>query len=57
MIDGPHAQNVFIKKMNAKGKVVTIKVHDFYKGLVIGKGGKNIKKVAALINAKYIKVI
>lgn len=48
---------VFIKKMNAKGKVVTIKVHDFYKGLVIGKGGKNIKKVTALINAKYIKVI
>ena len=28
---------VFIKNMDAKGKVVTIKVPDLYKGLVIGK--------------------
>lgn len=48
---------VFIKKMDAKGKVVTIKVHDLYKGLVIGKGGENIKRIAKLINAKRINVI
>lgn len=48
---------VFIKKMDAKGKVVTIKVHDLYKGLVIGKGGENIKRIAKLINAKKINVI
>lgn len=48
---------VFVKKMDAKGKVVTIKVHDSYKGLVIGKGGKNIKRIAKLINARRINVI
>ena len=48
---------VFIKKMDAKGKVVTIKVHDLYKGLVIGKGGENIKRIAKLINAKRINVM
>jgi len=48
---------VFIKNMDAKGKVVTIKVHDLYKGLVIGKGGENIKRIAKLINAKRINVI
>lgn len=48
---------VFIKNMDAKGKVVTIKVHDMYKGLVIGKGGENIKRIAKLINAKRINVI
>lgn len=48
---------VFIKKMDAKGQPVTIKVHDFYKGLVIGKGGENIKKIAKMINAKRINVI
>ena len=48
---------VFIKKMDAKGKEVTIKVPDFYKGLVIGKGGENIKRIAKLINAKRINVI
>ena len=48
---------VFIKSMDAKGKVVTIKVHDLYKGLVIGKGGENIKRIAKLINAKRINVM
>lgn len=48
---------VFIKKMNAKGQTVTIKIHDLYKGLVIGKGGENIKRIAKLINAKRINVI
>lgn len=43
---------VFIKKMDAKGQSVTIKVHDLYKGLVIGKGGKNIKKIEKMINAR-----
>ncbi len=48
---------VFIRKMDAKGKNVTIKIHDFYKGLVIGKGGENIKRIAKAINAKRINVI
>ena len=48
---------VFIKKMDAKGQVVTIKIPDLYKGLVIGKGGENIKKIANQINAKRINVI
>lgn len=48
---------VFIKKMDAKGQAITIKVPDFYKGLVIGKGGENIKKIANQINAKRINVI
>lgn len=48
---------VFIKKMDAKGQAVTIKVHDLYKGLVIGKGGENIKRIANQINAKRINVI
>ena len=48
---------VFIKNMDAKGKVVTIKVPDLYKGLVIGKGGENIKRIAKLINAKRINII
>lgn len=48
---------VFIKKMNAKGQAITIKVPDLYKGLVIGKGGENIKKIASQINAKRINVI
>ena len=48
---------VFIKKMDANGQVITIKVHDLYKGLVIGKGGENIKRISKLINAKRINVI
>lgn len=48
---------VFIKKMDAKGQAVTIKIPDLYKGLVIGKGGENIKRIAKLINAKRINVI
>lgn len=48
---------VFIKKMDAKGQAVTIKVPDLYKGLVIGKGGENIKRIAKIINAKKINVI
>lgn len=48
---------VFIKKMDAKGQVVTIKIDDFYKGLVIGKGGENIKRISRMINARKIKVI
>lgn len=48
---------VFIKKMDAKGQTVTIKLHDLYKGLAIGKGGENIKRIAKLINAKRINVI
>lgn len=48
---------VFIKKMDVKGQAVTIKVHDLYKGLVIGKGGENIKRIAKMINAKRINVI
>ena len=48
---------VFIKKMDAKRQGITIKVHDLYKGLVIGKGGENIKRIANMINAKKINVI
>lgn len=48
---------VFIKKVDAKGQTFTIRVPDLYKGLVIGKGGKNIKRVAKMINAKKINVI
>lgn len=48
---------VFIKKMDAKGQPVTIKVHDLYKGLVIGQDGENIKRIAKMINAKRINVI
>lgn len=48
---------LFIKKTDAKGQAVTIKVHDLYKGLVIGKGGENIKRIAKMINAKRINVI
>ncbi len=48
---------VFIKEMDAKGQVVTIKIPDLYKGLVIGKSGENIKKIANQINAKRINVI
>lgn len=48
---------VFIKKVDAKGQTFTIKVPDLYKGLVIGKGGENIKKIAKMINAKRINVI
>ncbi len=48
---------VFIKKMDANGQIITIKVPDLYKGLVIGKGGENIKKIAEMINAKRINVI
>ena len=48
---------VFIKKINAKGQVVTIKINDLYKGLVIGKCGENIKRIAKMINAKKINVI
>lgn len=48
---------VFIRKMDAKGQTVTIKIADLYKGLVIGKGGENIKRIAKLINAKRINVI
>lgn len=48
---------VFIKKMDSKGQAVTIKVNDLYKGLVIGKCGENIKKIAKMINARRINVI
>lgn len=48
---------VFIKKMDVKGQTVTIKLYDLYKGLAIGKGGENIKRIAKLINAKRINVI
>lgn len=49
-------ETVFIKKIDAKRQVVPIKIPDLYKGLVIGKGGENIKRVANLINARIIKV-
>lgn len=48
---------VFIKDMDAQGHSVTMKINGFYKGLVIGKGGKNIKRIAKMINAKKINVI
>lgn len=48
---------VFIKKIDAKGWDVTIKLHDLYKGLAIGKCGENIKKIAKMINARRINVI
>ena len=48
---------VYIKKFDAKGQIVTIKVQDEYKGLVIGTGGMNIKRIAKEINAKMIKVL
>lgn len=48
---------VFIKKFNANGRIVTIKIPDLYKGLVIGKNGENIKKIANMINARKIIVI
>ena len=53
-----HLRNTsFTDYIDAKGKNVTIKIHDFYKGLVIGKGGENIKRIAKAINAKRINVI
>lgn len=48
---------IFIKKMDAKGQDVTIKIIDPFKGLTIGKGGENIKRVAKMINARRINVI
>lgn len=49
--------SVYIRKMDAKRQFVSIKVRDWYKGLVIGKNGENIKRIAELINAKRINVI
>lgn len=43
--------------MDAHGKVVDIIVPNEFKGLVIGKSGENIKRIAKLINAKRINVI
>lgn len=48
---------VFMKKIDAKGQEITINVYDIYKGIVIGKGGMNIKSIAEKINAKRINVI
>ena len=48
---------IFIKEMDAKGGIVTIKIHDLYKGLVIGKRGENIRNIARMINASSINVI
>ncbi len=48
---------VFIRQMDAKRQTITIKLHDIYKGLAIGTGGENIKRIAKLINAKRINVI
>lgn len=50
-------ETVYIKKFDAKGQIVTIKVQDEYKGLVIGTGGMNIKSIAKELNAKRIKVL
>ena len=43
--------------MDARGQNITIKLHDLYKGLAIGKGCKNIKRIAKMINARQIYVI
>ena len=48
---------VFIKEMDAKSQTVNIKIPDLYKGLVIGKGGENIRRIAKMINASKINVI
>ncbi len=47
---------IFMKKMDAKRGVVTIKIPDGLKGLTIGKNGANIKMVANMINARRINV-
>ena len=48
---------LFIKKFDAKGQPIDIKTRFSSKGLIVGKGGKNIKRVAKLINASNINVI
>jgi predicted RNA-binding protein YlqC (UPF0109 family) len=53
---GDH-HSIFMKKFDAEGEKVVITINDEYMGDVIGKNGKNIKKIANLINAKYIEVI
>lgn len=47
---------VFIKKQDAGKKRVTIKVPEELKGLVIGRGGRNISSIAEEINASFINV-
>ena len=49
--------SVFIRKMDAKREDISNKVKDWYKGIVIGKNGKNIKRIADLINAEKVNVI
>ncbi len=42
--------------MDAHNQSITIKVPECYKGLVKGKGGENVKKIARMINAKRIVI-
>ena len=49
--------SIFIRRMDAKRQDISIKVNNWYKGLVIGKNGENIKRIAQLINAKKVNVI
>lgn len=58
-LTGPNGDEtaIFMKKMDVHGKVVTIKVPERFKGLVIGTGGETIKRVASIINARRINVI
>lgn len=44
-------------KSAAKGKsVITIKVHEWDMGRVIGKGGQNVKRIAEALDVKTVKV-
>ena len=54
--DNTRTEVLFMKKFDAQGISVTIKTPEDCKGLVIGKGGENIKRIATIINARRINV-
>ena len=56
-IANKYYEALYIKKMDAKGKPIEIKTRFRSKGIIVGKGGRNIKTIAKLINAEYINVI
>lgn len=56
-IANKYYEALYIKKLDAKGKPIEIKTRFRNKGIIVGKGGRNIKTIAKLINAEYINVI
>lgn len=54
--DNTRTEVLFMKKFDARGISITIKTPENFKGLVIGKGGENIKRIASIINARRINV-